>query len=304
MRTEAPVFVVLALAVALLANWLRAYAIVLMGHFSGNQIGSGTDQQWWGWLIFGASMFALFAVGMRWTDERGDRRGVPVLPSGARMGSRPIKAVIATSLLLVAAWPVTAAWVASRVDARPIEVEATSPSAGWQTASRATGAAVSWTPELVLPTEVDVETFVRDGSAVSVYRGLYRGQTQGAELVNTMNQIVSSESKRWRVIESGTAQVRLNGAPTRVRTALVRGANEQFLIWQWYWFAGNTTTSDLRVKMQLALHRLTGATDTAAWVAVYTPVSDDAKAGMQTLTSFVEAMSGPIDAALETTAAR
>src|SRR5678816_1574240 len=36
------VFVCLALAVALVSNWLRAYAIVLMGHLSNNRIGTGT----------------------------------------------------------------------------------------------------------------------------------------------------------------------------------------------------------------------------------------------------------------------
>lgn len=242
---------------------------------------------------------------MRWT-ERPDARRVLALPRGPQVGSRPIATVLAASLLLAAAWPVAAAWIESRVDARPIEIEAIVPRAGWQTAARAAASATDWTPELVAPTAVNVQTLVRDGSAVSVYRAMYRGQTQGAELVNTMNQIASSESKHWRLMESGTAQVRANGQPKRVRTALVRGANEQFLIWQWYWLAGSTTTttSDLRVKMQLAWQRLTAAPDTAAWVAVYTLVGDDVGVGVRTLTSFVEAMSGPIDAALEATAGR
>ncbi len=36
-------FVCLALAVALVSNWLRAYTIVLLGHLSNNRLGTGVD---------------------------------------------------------------------------------------------------------------------------------------------------------------------------------------------------------------------------------------------------------------------
>ena len=54
-------FVCLALAVALVSNWLRAYSIVLLGHLSNNRLGTGVDHNMVGWLIFGAAMFGMFA---------------------------------------------------------------------------------------------------------------------------------------------------------------------------------------------------------------------------------------------------
>ena len=195
-----------------------------------------------------------------------------------------------------------ARWIESRVDERPIQIETIAPRGGWQVAPVAAG---DWAPDLVAPTAVDVQAFARrDERTVGVYLGMYRGQKQGAELVNTLNQIASTERKRWRLVESGTLEVRLNGEKTPIRTAVVRGTNEQFLIWHWYWLAGHTTSSDVRAKVELAVQRLTGASDTAAWVAVYTPVGDDVSAGVRRLSAFVEAMSGPIDDALETTANR
>lgn len=297
------VFVCLALAAALLANWLRAYAIVLMGHFSDNTLGTGADHNWWGWLIFGAAMFVLFSVGMRWTDKKGySPLQLAAVPGGApAVPGYGIAMSLAACLLLVAAWPAAAARIESHVDTRPLVIEAIAPRGGWQTAPTPAG---DWAPELVAPSAVDAQTFVRDGAAVGVYRGVYRNQRQGAELVHTWNQVASSESKRWRQIESGTSKVRLSGEPVRVRTAAVRSASGQFLIWHWYWVAGDATGSDVRAKVQLVLQRLTGASDTAAWVAVYTAVGDDASAGAHRLSAFVEAMSGPIDAALEATAGR
>ena len=79
------VFVCLALAVALVSNWLRAYAIVLMGHVSNNRIGTGdVDHNLFGWLIFGAAMFGLFSIGMRWSDREGDSTSSPAQRSRAQ----------------------------------------------------------------------------------------------------------------------------------------------------------------------------------------------------------------------------
>ncbi len=61
-------FVVLASIIALVSNWLRAYLIVLLGHFSGMKIGVGDDHVVYGWIFFGITMFAVFWLGMRWKD--------------------------------------------------------------------------------------------------------------------------------------------------------------------------------------------------------------------------------------------
>lgn len=78
------VFVALAVAAALLANWVRAYAMVILGHVSASRIAPGADHNLWGWLIFGVAMLGLFAVGMRWTDKDDGSRVSP-----ARGGPTP-----------------------------------------------------------------------------------------------------------------------------------------------------------------------------------------------------------------------
>ena len=36
-----------------LANWVRAYIIVMLGHLSGNTIATGVDHLVYGWVFFG-----------------------------------------------------------------------------------------------------------------------------------------------------------------------------------------------------------------------------------------------------------
>jgi exosortase A len=62
------VFVVACLLIAVFANWVRAYVVVLAGHFSGMRIGTGEDHVWFGWFFFGLVMALVFYIGMRYSS--------------------------------------------------------------------------------------------------------------------------------------------------------------------------------------------------------------------------------------------
>ncbi|PTT78190.1 exosortase A, partial [Pelomonas sp. HMWF004] len=58
-------FVGVAIVTPLVANWLRAYMIVMLGHLSGNTIATGVDHIIYGWVFFGIIMLAMFMIGVR-----------------------------------------------------------------------------------------------------------------------------------------------------------------------------------------------------------------------------------------------
>ena len=61
-------FVAVSLAVPILANWLRAYLIVMLGHLSDNKIATGVDHLVYGWVFFGIVILAMFFIGARWAE--------------------------------------------------------------------------------------------------------------------------------------------------------------------------------------------------------------------------------------------
>ena len=63
-------FMLAALLVPIVANWLRAYLIVMLGHLSGNKLAAGVDHLIYGWVFFGLVIGALFALSMRWAEAR------------------------------------------------------------------------------------------------------------------------------------------------------------------------------------------------------------------------------------------
>ena len=61
-------FLAAAIVVPIVANWLRAYGIVMIGHLSNNQLAVGVDHIVYGWLFFGLVMLLLFWVGSFWHE--------------------------------------------------------------------------------------------------------------------------------------------------------------------------------------------------------------------------------------------
>ena len=56
------IFVGVAILVPLVANWLRAYMIVMIGHLSGNELATGVDHLIYGWVFFGVVILAMVLV--------------------------------------------------------------------------------------------------------------------------------------------------------------------------------------------------------------------------------------------------
>jgi exosortase len=60
--------VLVSIAVPVVANWLRAYMIVMIGHLSGNTLAVGVDHLIYGWVFFGVVIMMMFMVGARWAE--------------------------------------------------------------------------------------------------------------------------------------------------------------------------------------------------------------------------------------------
>jgi exosortase A len=62
-------FVVVAALVPIVANWLRAYMIVLIGHLSSGKLAAGVDHLIYGWLFFGVVMVTMYWIGSHWHEH-------------------------------------------------------------------------------------------------------------------------------------------------------------------------------------------------------------------------------------------
>lgn len=285
-------FITAAFVVPLVANWLRAFLIVLVGHVSDNRIATGIDHLIYGWVFFGVIILILFAVGARWRE---DPAAPPAQPPTGRVNPSGVHAaLVAVVALALAAWPVARSALATQgVDVRapsPLQLPAS-------TALAAAEAFTAWTPVVVGPTAQHVE-YVRSGRAAGLRLALYRNQRQGAELVASGNRLVSDADPGWHVMSERTGRVVVGATEIEYRESLVR-ADRLLAVREWYQLRDRTTISATLAKFSLAADRLFMRDDTSAWVVAFTPVEAGLDDGRATLDAVMQDRAPAVAAALK-----
>ena len=290
----------------IVANWLRAYMIVMLAHLSSNKLATGVDHLVYGWLFFGLVMMLLFWVGNFWRDDdEADLAAPPVDPQRivATRGATGLRgfAVITAAVIAVAApWPALGNWLERLADSvYPGEI-AIGNVAGWQAGAEPFS---SFTPHYVNARSTDKVTFASGDRKVSLFVAYYSGQLTNGPLVTYGNDVVLVSDKVWGSVAQRARSVDLAGAPLAVVENELKGdttlGNERLLSWNWYWINGRLTTSKYLAKAYNALDKLTGRGDDSAVIVVTTPMDapTDANAAA-TLASFVTAAQPQIAARL------
>ena len=87
------VFIAVSLVVPIVANWLRAYLIVLLGHLSGNKLAAGVDHLIYGWVFFGVVILLMFMIGSRWSVPEPEITSINAMYPRRRLLFRPFSMV-------------------------------------------------------------------------------------------------------------------------------------------------------------------------------------------------------------------
>ena len=72
-------FTLLSVVVPVVANSVRAYIIVMLGHLSDMKVATGVDHLLYGWVFFGIVMFILFWLGSFWREDATVAPGSPAV---------------------------------------------------------------------------------------------------------------------------------------------------------------------------------------------------------------------------------
>lgn len=266
-------FVFVSIAVAVFANWLRAYGIVMIAHLSDMKLALGVDHYIYGWAFFGIIIFLLMAIGSLWSD-RTPEPAPPIAQAGTAAGTRPpVPAALLCAAVALLAWPLLARVLTLQVPAgvpTQAALEAAFPS------PRVSPPDLAWTPHYAGQTAVAQGAVAEAGHVVGWHVAWYAAQAQGAELINAANELVREKYEPWRpksrrTVESGVAAV-----PEVIESELrARGDGRSLLVWQWYWAAGHVATHPLWAKIHGAVSQLRGNGNPGASVLLYREVEDE-----------------------------
>ena len=301
------IFIIASLLIPILANWLRAYMIVMLGHLSGNTIAVGVDHLIYGWVFFGVVVMLMFYVGGRWSepDAPPDAPVAPASRAVAMSSAGRLRTLIFTGFLAIAIL-VTPVLVQRALDSGPpqqaelsLKLQAQL-SPGWRLAE---ASGVDFKPIFVNPSAQLNQRYAGSQGEVGVYLAYYRGQAPGRKLVSSVNVLVASNDHYWNHLTSGTREVQVDGSVVPWRTAAILGKGggttpPQLVAWRVYWVDGRWIASDARAQLAGALGRLQGHGDDGAALVLYTR-SEAPEAAHRLLEAFVRDNLGVIEAALQ-----
>ena len=280
-------FVVASLIVPIIANGLRAYMIVMIGHLSGMKYAVGVDHLIYGWLFFGVVMLLLFWIGSFWRQD-----DAPAPSRKANTASQPVRREVPVSKLLLAAlaalltfgiWPSVSAYLehATRNPA-PVTVALPASFSGWQESAEPVS---DWTPSVANAAAQASRVYQRDGKRVQVVVYYYRNQEAGRQMVSSQNVMVSEKNIAWKNVGQSTLQAPLS-PPLDIIQSRLHGPKYYLLTWHWYWMGSEYLTNPYRAKWIQARARLSGHGDDGAIIVLATPYAANPHEAAETLRAF------------------
>lgn len=262
-------FVALALAVAVLANGVRAWGTIVVAHWRGIEFASGFDHIFYGWIFFATVLVIVLAAGWRWFDRAPDDPAIdaaallasPRLDRLARPATTPSRALAAIGGIVLAAlaWTTAASSLAAPLAPR-IDLPAV---AGWHRV--ALDRATAWEPRHAGADHRLLGRYADGrGNAVDVSFAVYASQGEGRE-AGGFGQGATPAGGDWSwaapappVAEGSAARIEAAGAPARIAVT-------------WYRNGALTTGSNLRLKLANVADRLLLRRRTTAVLIVSAP---------------------------------
>lgn len=287
-------FMLVALAMPIVANWVRAYIIVMLGYLSDNRIAAGVDHLIYGWVFFGVVIFLMFWVGSRWQEEPAQLRSAPAATTATRwVGVVPIA-------LALAAFPPALAIMDRPIDAFAMTLAPPAPTEGWTTAPEERFAYV---PHYAGARAQLRQNYLGEGrlAPVGLFAAWYLGQREGQEMIAWENGPASHVLGDLQLVRSAHAMT-VAGVP--VVENFISTPSGRVLTWHWYRLNDRELARDAEVKLRLAIDRLIGKPDESAVVVVSTPVAEEGpERARARLEAFLVAHASSIRATLEASAA-
>jgi exosortase A len=293
-------FIALSVVVPVIANGLRAYMIVMIGHLSGMALATGVDHLIYGWLFFGLVMFIMFWIGSYWREDTG--AGAGTLPQQRtaqpihERGGRRIPAMAAGVLALCALWPALAAY-GEHANHNPAQAALGQPAIGWpETADFA-----DWTPAYMRPDATVHRSYQRGTAPVALTLLYYRNQDRRKSLISSVNRLTGYKDA-WHETAAAQRTESAAGRALALQETVLRRPGQAILVWHWMRIGGHDTTSNAVGKLLQAQSKLLLRGDDGAALMLSTPLDDNPDAARAALRAFLADNLPAVDQALDAAA--
>lgn len=285
-------FVIAATLLPVLANVLRAYMIVMLGHMSDMKVAVGVDHLLYGWLFFGIVIFTLLLIGARWRDP-----SLPIATQAPASLSAPAGHIGAMALavaLVLGIWPTYAGYLHSSTSfTMPTGLNS------FRAKAPFTAAFTNWQPSFGAPAATLRHYYMQQDRQVGLSLLYYRGQHSASKLITSTNRLTPMINSPWTLSGGNLRYETVAGRNLVLRESKLGSVQSTLLVWSWYWIDGRTTTSDTVGKLlQIRQSVFTGSDDGVA-VMLFAPGDEHPDAARAAMHAFLTDNLSALDATLE-----
>ena len=288
-------FILLSAIVPILANGIRAYMIVMIGHLVGMRYATGIDHLIYGWIFFGFVMLLLFWAGSFFRENETAHEAAEkpeIEPIRQQSHFAPTAIILA---IVFSNWAYAAHLDGKLGSSSPAALDAPV-FQGWKTEGEA-----PWIPHYRGSRAVFNRQYGKAGHEVFLFVAYYRNQERGAELVTSGNQLVTTKDPIWGMVGEETIE-----GPRKIGMveAKLRSTGIRMLAWEWYWVDGKWTDSPYMAKLYEAESRILHGSDDAAVIVLSAPYAASASEASTVLGDFLDASLPGIESMLGRAAER
>lgn len=291
------IFILAACIIPIVANVLRAFMIVMIGHFSGMELATGVDHLIYGWVFFGIVIFIMFYIGSFWRDEESEITRSSVKWQLGSLGNRKLihKLLLLSTVCILLFWPMKIYWQQQPLDFSQVaDIQLVTPS-GWSEVPTASNA---WIPAYQgLDRELLKSYENSAGERITLFIGYYAKQRQDAELGNYSNVLVVQDDARWRAITQlplDFSNIGINASSARIKSHTEQHLTSYFFYVDGQWATNKYETKWLQLKAQLL-----GGRNDGAIIALTTSLQESEKTATDLLKRFVADGSSNIKVSLD-----
>ena len=296
-------FMLAAVLVPIVANGLRAYMIVMIGHLSSMQLAVGVDHIIYGWAFFGLVMFLMFWIGGFWREDQPARTvAVPAsnaTPHSSAPGAGKTSSIVGMALAVVvctAIWPLFAQYT-DRTTINPKPVRLGEITSTWTPAA----AFSAWKPQFAPADATLSRVFGQPGAAdqtpVALSVLYYRNQRNGKAVISSTNRLVDEEGA-YHVLSPALRTETIGPDKLALREATVSSPTGTILVWYCYWIDGQFVASNYGGKLLQAKAKLLLRGDDGAALLLSAPYTGDAEQARKSMRAFLGTNLSAIEAAL------
>ncbi|WPL17639.1 exosortase A [Thiorhodovibrio winogradskyi] len=279
------IFFLFACAIPILANGLRAYMIVMIGHFSGMKYAVGADHLLYGWVFFGIVIFLMFYIGGIWRDPQPElpvSNGKPLSNSPTSLPKNALVPVIMLATLLTVTKLFTAYLMDPPADEfKPAYVEVVDQFGDWH---KRDSLGFDWAPIFNNPDRHLNQGYEHDNGKETLRLdiGYFRYQRDGAEAVSSLNRLSDPYGGDWKIIASRTS----HDGNHQVQETEIQKGGQKILVWSWYRVGDQAVANSTEAKLRQLANKFLSQRDDASMITLATEIRDEVATARARLNQF------------------